>query len=66
MASTVDVNVDFGLDESKLNPDIVRERKKAEFDPLDLTNVLDRGKDRTALRRRIGKLLRCLLRTKFS
>lgn len=55
MPASKDINVDSSLDESKMNPDIARERRKSEFDPIDLTYVLDRGKDRTELRRRTGK-----------
>ncbi|XP_071810948.1 peroxisomal acyl-coenzyme A oxidase 1-like isoform X1 [Apostichopus japonicus] len=40
-----------------MNPDIAKEREKAEFDTVDLTYILDRGRDRTELRRRIESMV---------
>ena len=40
-----------------INPDIAKERKNADFDPVEITNVLDGGRERTERRRFIGKVL---------
>ena len=40
---------------SSVHPDLERERRQATFDPVDLTYVLDGGKEKTERRRYVRK-----------
>ena len=51
MASPV---VGVSVPSSHVNPDIQKERNTATFDPLQLTYVLDGGKEKTQRRRYVG------------
>ena len=50
-SATTSVSLDPG---SKINPDIQKERDSSTFNPLELTYVLDGGRDVTERRRYIG------------
>ena len=39
-----------------INPYIAKERKNANFDPVEITNVLDGGRERTERRRSMGTI----------
>lgn len=41
-----------------VNPDLAQEREKCTFNPLELTNILDGGPEKTEERRKTGKHLR--------
>ena len=39
-----------------INPDLLKERKRCTFDPLELTHLIDGGKEKTEDRRTRGKM----------
>lgn len=47
----------------KINPDLIRERKKCTFDLNELTNLIDGGKDFTVERKRFGKFCNSLIKS---
>lgn len=43
---------------SRVNKDLLREREKCTFDPIELTNLLDGSPEKTARRRETGETSR--------
>lgn len=41
---------------AKVNPDLARERKKASFNPIELTYYLHGGREKTERKRYLGKI----------
>jgi acyl-CoA oxidase len=40
----------------QMNPDLARERQNCSFSKEEITNLIDGGPDKTALRRRVEKM----------